>query len=108
LTKPDKHKSALHENEGVSQSEMTDVNAISKIQDKRKTQPAVKDLIAGIINGNITALSRAITIIESGNPNHLPQATEIIKACLSVNSKSIRITSGLSFLTFFIASSALS
>ena len=91
MTKPDKHKSALHENEGVSQSEMTDVNAISKIQDKRKTQPAVKDLIAGIINGNITALSRAITIIESGNPNHLPQATEIIKACLSVNSKSIRI-----------------
>lgn len=91
MTKPDKHKSALNENEGVSQTEMTDANAISKIQSKRKAQPTNQDLINGIISGDITSLSRAITIIESNNPKHLSQATEIINACLAVNSKSIRI-----------------
>jgi LAO/AO transport system kinase len=41
--------------------------------------------------GNITALSRSITLVESTNPEHLAKANEIINACLPHANKSIRI-----------------
>jgi LAO/AO transport system kinase len=39
-------------------------------------------VVTGILSGSITALSRAITLIESTNPDHLERANEVIKACL--------------------------
>lgn len=77
--------------EGISNPEITDDNAISKIKFKRKKQPSAKDLVAGIFKGNITDLSRAITLIESKNPKHLEKANTIIKACLPKANNSIRI-----------------
>jgi LAO/AO transport system kinase len=41
--------------------------------------------------GNITALSRAITLVESTNTTHLVRANAVIKACLPHANKSIRI-----------------
>jgi LAO/AO transport system kinase len=46
-------------------------------------------LVAGILSGSITALSRAITLIESTNPDHLERANEVIKACLPHANKSV-------------------
>ena len=45
----------------------TDTNAIrvSEIQNKRKQLPDIKDLIIGILESDKTALSRAITLVES-------------------------------------------
>jgi LAO/AO transport system kinase len=40
--------------------------------------------------GNITALSRAITLVESTNTTHLVRAN-VVKACLPHANKSIRI-----------------
>jgi LAO/AO transport system kinase len=48
-------------------------------------------LIDGILRGNISSLSRAITLIESSNTNHLAKANEVINACLPHANKSIRI-----------------
>jgi len=48
-------------------------------------------LIDGILKGNITTLSRAITLIESTNAKHLEKANEVINACLPHANKSIRI-----------------
>jgi len=91
LQKKQKYNSALEEKEGVSAPEITDENAISKVISKRKKQPTAKELIQGILNGNMTALSRAITLVESKNPKHLEKANTIIKGCLPHSNKSIRI-----------------
>jgi LAO/AO transport system kinase len=90
LTKKSK-SSALHHIEGVSESEITNQSSISKIQLKRKTKPSTQELISQILKGNITALSRAITLVESANPNHLDQANAIIQGCLRYANNSVRI-----------------
>ena len=84
-------KSALKEQEGVSQNEITNMSSIELIKQKRKTQPTTDDLIKHILKGDITALSRAITLVESKNANHLVKANTIIKGCLPHANKSIRI-----------------
>ncbi len=83
--------SALHEKAGISPPEMISGKGVDKIQDSRKKQPTSKELIEGILNGNITALSRAITLVESTNVLHLEKANEVVNACLPHANKSIRI-----------------
>lgn len=85
------HRSALTEKEGISPPEITDDTAISNIVKKRKKQPSASELVTGILNGDISSLSRAITLIESKNPKHLKKANKVIKACLPHANKSIRI-----------------
>ena len=86
-----KNTSALQENEGVTSSDISSADAISKIKKKRKQQPSTQDLIDGIFAGDLTALSRSITLIESNNSKHLEKANAIIKACLPKANSSIRI-----------------
>jgi len=83
--------SALNEKAGISPPEMISVKGVDKIHDSRKKQPSSKELIEGILNGNITALSRAITLVESTNISHLEKANEVVNACLPHANKSIRI-----------------
>jgi LAO/AO transport system kinase len=84
-------KSALSENAGILQPNIVSIAAIAKIQNFRNQKPSIADLISGIITGNKTALSRAITIIESNNVDHQKNATEIVNKCLPHANKSIRI-----------------
>lgn len=86
-----KPSSALHEQKGVSEPETTNKSAVRAIKEKRQTQPSSEELVASILKGNMTALSRAITLVESTNPVHLKKANEIIKHCLPYANKSIRI-----------------
>ncbi|MGB2683414.1 MAG: methylmalonyl Co-A mutase-associated GTPase MeaB [Olleya sp.] len=86
-----KKKSALSEQDGVSSPEMTNANAVLKIKAKRKLQRTTQDLVTAILKGNITALSQAITLVESKNPKHTDQANAIIKACLPHANTSVRI-----------------
>lgn len=84
-------KSALHEKAGISPPEMISSKGVDKIHNSRKKQPSSKELIEGILNGTITALSRAITLVESTNVSHLERANEVVNACLPHANKSIRI-----------------
>lgn len=84
-------KSALHEKDGILQPEIFSQDAMAKIVSQRKVQPTAKELIKGILDHDKVALSRAITLIESTNPDHLSKANEIINGCLSHENKSIRI-----------------
>jgi len=84
-------KSALQEKQGVSQSEITNAISIQKMKQKRKAQPSAADLVSQILKGNITALSRAITLVESKNTAHLEKANTIIKACLPHANQSVRV-----------------
>ena len=83
--------SALQEQDGVSDPEITNHQSINKIKNKRQLQPSSEDLITAIKQGDITALSRSITLVESKNSDHATLANEIIKGCLPFANKSIRI-----------------
>ncbi|WP_044399528.1 methylmalonyl Co-A mutase-associated GTPase MeaB [Lacinutrix sp. Hel_I_90] len=85
------NKSALKENEGISAPEITSANSILKIKESRKKQKSTQEMVTAILSGNITALSQAITLVESKNPKHLEQAHAIIKACLPHANQSVRI-----------------
>ncbi|NND53203.1 MAG: methylmalonyl Co-A mutase-associated GTPase MeaB, partial [Flavobacteriaceae bacterium] len=87
----EKHKSGLKERKGISPPEITDEKAISKIKDSRKKQPSTDQLIKGIEQGEISALSRAITLIESKRSSDISKANAVIKACLPMANRSVRI-----------------
>lgn len=84
-------KSALEEKKGVSPKELSNLKAIENIRAKRKEIVSTQTLISQVLEGNITALSQAITLIESNNPVHLKQANRIIKACLPYANNSFRL-----------------
>ncbi|WP_268849278.1 methylmalonyl Co-A mutase-associated GTPase MeaB [Flavobacterium aestivum] len=83
--------SALNEKAGISPPEVISSSTIQQIKESRKKQPSTSELIDGILKGNITALSRAITLVESTNVAHLTKANEVINGCLPHANKSIRI-----------------
>lgn len=84
-------KSALSELHGVEQPETLSTVVATQIQQFRRKQPSAEELIAGILKGDKTALSRAITLVESTNPEHLAKANEVIKGCLPHANNSVRI-----------------
>ncbi len=90
----DKHKhfkTALHEKDGIDQPESISQASIAHITQLRKQQPTAEELSSGILKGDKTALSRAITLVESSNPKHLEKANQVINACLPHANKSVRI-----------------
>ena len=84
-------KSALTEIHGVEQPEVVSSLVAQQIQQFRKHQPTANELISGILKGDKTALSRAITLVESTNPEHLAKANEVIRGCLPHANNSVRI-----------------
>ncbi len=84
-------KSALHEKDGIPQPESFSASAMAKVLTRRKVQPSAAELVNGILAGDISALSRAITLVESTNPLHLAKANDIISACLPHANQSVRI-----------------
>jgi LAO/AO transport system kinase len=91
LTSKKAHSSALQEKAGISQPESISSQSVEHIQHSRKVQPSAEELVQGILAGNITALSRAITLVESTNPIHLAKANTIINSCLPHANQSVRI-----------------
>lgn len=49
------------------------------------------EYVEGILAGNITILSQAVTLVESARPEHQQIAQEIIEKCLPFSGKSVRI-----------------
>ncbi len=86
-----KNKSALTEKDGISQPETTNKTSAEKIKLNRRKQPSVKEFVEKILSGDITFLSRAITLVESTNPKHQQKANEILEACLPYANNSVRI-----------------
>ena len=65
---------------------------VGKIRAARiKNQVDADGLFAGIIDGNIADLGRAITLLESTKPEHELIASELVDLCLPVSGNSIRI-----------------
>lgn len=88
----DSQYSGLTVNSGVAQP--PSVNPYLSARRKRKPLPSVDDMVQGILRGDVTMLSRAVTLVESVHPDHQTIAQEVIEKCLpySGNSRRIGIT----------------
>lgn len=64
---------------------------ISKSGRKRRKKYNLEEYTEGIISGNRTILSQAITLVESSLPEHYETAQAIIEKCLAYSSQSVRI-----------------
>jgi len=91
VTKPNSKSSALHEKAGVESPETINLRSVETVQKFRRKSTTSDELVAGILKGNITFLSRAITLVESTKADHLAKANEVIQKCLPHANKSIRI-----------------
>lgn len=78
-------------NSGVKQPPI--VNPYLKPR-RRKPMPTSGELVEGILKGDVTTLSRAVTLVESLSAEHQAIAQEVIEKCLpySGNSRRIGIT----------------
>lgn len=87
----DHHKelcdSALTVNNGIEQPPVVNPD----FKRKKAAKLTTDQYVEGILAGNITILSQAITLIESVLPEHHRQAQEIIERCLPHSGNSIRI-----------------
>lgn len=83
--------SALTEVNGVNQPGSVSESAAKKLVSRRQKEISSRELVEGIFSGNITALSRAITLVESTNIEHQAKAAEVISACLPKANRSVRI-----------------
>lgn len=81
----------LKVNEGIEHpGSFSDHSVRRFLQKKRKLLP-VEEYVDGILAGNITLLSKAVTLVESSKPEHQSIAQEIIVRCLPHSGNSIRV-----------------
>ncbi len=75
-------------NKGVNSAPT--VNPYGSHKKKRK-ELSVEAYVKGILNGNLSILSQALTLIESSNSLHQKMAQEVIEKCLPYANNSVRI-----------------
>ena len=75
-------------NAGIEQP--SSVNPYLKRKPKKR-QLSVAEYVEGIGKGDVTILSRAVTLVESVKPEHQAIAQEVIEKCLPYSGNSIRI-----------------
>ena len=83
--------SALRENDGVTKPATTNFSAAEKIKFNRNKKKSVAEFVHQIRKGNITFLSKAITLVESTTEKHQQKANEILERCLPHANNSVRI-----------------
>ncbi|MEI8049014.1 MAG: methylmalonyl Co-A mutase-associated GTPase MeaB [Bacteroidota bacterium] len=84
-------KSALKVNDGIEQPPSVNMGAARHFSKPGRKLLASDTYVLGIINGNRTVLSQAITLIESSLPLHQEIAQAIISKCLPLSGNSVRI-----------------
>jgi LAO/AO transport system kinase len=75
----------------VSQPPNINPDVLTRNSGKKRKRYSVNEFVTGILSGNRTILSQAITLIESSLPEHFKTAQSIIDKCLPFSSRSVRI-----------------
>jgi len=91
MSKKKPHKSALQEIDGVVPSSKTNKESIEKLKAYRQKEQDAETYFSKIREGNITYLSKAISLVESTNIKHQTLAQKIVRLCLPFSGNSIRI-----------------
>jgi LAO/AO transport system kinase len=90
-------ETALQERGGVEQPSNVNPAFARKAREAHETcvmrpqELSVADYVSGILQGNRTILSRAITMVESTLPKHQEIAQQIIEKCLPYSGNSLRV-----------------
>lgn len=85
------NKSTLKVLDGVTQPPNINPDMLAARGRKKRKKYSVNEYIEGILSGNRTILSQAITLVESALPEHYNTAQSIIEKCLPYSSQSVRI-----------------
>lgn len=83
--------SSLKVHKGIPQPPSVNPDVLTKSGRKKRRKYTADEFVAGILAGNRTILSQAITLVESSLPEHYEMAQVIIEKCLPYSSKSVRI-----------------
>lgn len=86
----DKLYKGLKVNDGVGH--VDSINPyLSGVRRKRAALLSVNDYVEGILRGDVTVLSRAVTLVESMLPEHQAIAQEVVERCLPHSGNSVRV-----------------
>lgn len=77
-------------NKGVAQPSIVNPY-LSRFRKKRQSVFTPAEYVEGIIKGDVSMLSRAVTLVESVLPEHQAVAQEVIEKCLPYSGNSVRI-----------------
>lgn len=81
----------LKVNEGIAQPQAVNEDSVRNFLKKRRNLLSVEEYVNGILKGDITILSKAVTLVESSKAEHQEIAQKIIEACLPHSGNSLRI-----------------
>ena len=79
----------LQVNSGVEQPSI--INPYMSRSRFRRRELTAAEMVEGILKGDVTVLSQAVTLIESVNPDHQARAQEVINKCLPYSGNSVRV-----------------
>ena len=92
MIEDNKHsRSALRVNSGIDQPPSINPGILGRTGRKRRRKYSEDEFVDGILAGNRTMLSQAITLVESSLPEHSEMAQAIIEKCLVNVKQSVRI-----------------
>ncbi len=86
-----KNISALRINKGVPPPPNINPEILREGGGKKRKNYSVNEFVEGILSGNRTILSQAITLTESVLPQHYEIAQSVIERCLPYSARSVRI-----------------
>jgi len=89
-SKKTNNQSALRVQEGIAQPPQLNEELL-KVPVKKKPLQEAGYYISGILDGNRTILSQAITLVESALPAHQVVAQKIIEGCMTHSGNSVRV-----------------
>src|SRR5664280_1039306 len=84
-------KSSLKVHQGIPQPPSINPDVLTTSGRKRRKKYSADEFVAGILSGNRTILSQAITMVESSLPDHYETAQLIVEKCLPYSGRSVRI-----------------
>ncbi len=82
---------ALSVQQGVPQPPSINPDMLARLRKSRRRKLTADDYVDGILRGNRTILSQAITLVESNLAEHYDLAQEVIERCLPASSRSVRL-----------------
>jgi LAO/AO transport system kinase len=85
------HHTALKVNDGIPQPPSVDEGSASRFINIKRKKLTSDELVSGILKGDRTILSKAITMVESSKPDHQATAQKVIENCLPHAGKSVRL-----------------
>ncbi len=91
MSRERRSEGALSVQQGVNQPPSINPDMINRLRRTRQARLTADDYVEGILRGDRTILSQAITLVESNLPEHYELAQAVVERCLAASSRSVRV-----------------